>query len=123
MGIADSRAPTSGARLNAHRGHNNHLENILKLNEIKGFKVLSLNIRSVLPKINLLRCDFSDVSFDVFSLSESWLKPTIDNGLLGIQGYNFKRLDRTTLNLNGDIKAGGGIICYFRNIFICKYIP
>lgn len=81
-----------------YNGNNNHLDNISILNEIKGFKVLSLNIRSLLPKIDLLRCDLTNLSFDVLSLTESWLKPVVDDGLLGIHGYNFKRLDRSTLN-------------------------
>lgn len=94
----------------------------MTINEIKGFKVFSLNVRSILSKIDQLRCDFANVSFDVFSFSETWLKPNIDDCLLRINGYNFQLLDRSILNHNGDLKTGGGLICYYCDLFTCTII-
>lgn len=48
------------------------------LNNLKGTKILSLNLRSLLPKINMLHNDLVDVRFDAFAICESWLKPSVD---------------------------------------------
>lgn len=79
-------------------------------------------MRSLLPKIDVLRVDLHEIDFDVLCRTESWLKPTIDNALLAPKDYNLLRSDRTTLNKNGDLKSGGGIICYYKPTFLCSIV-
>lgn len=66
---------------------NCQLSLLSELNAFKGFKVLSLNVRSLLPKINILRLDLGDIHFDVLALSETWLKPDISDALISLDGY------------------------------------
>lgn len=100
-------------------GHNNHLSCLQDLSNIKGLKILTLNIPSLLPKIDILRVDFDSINFHILVLTESWLKPSIDDSLLGLKDLKFARLDRSILNRNGDLKPGGGIICYYKSYYSC----
>ena len=43
----------------------------------RGLKVSHLNVRSLLPKIDSVCMFISKNPFDVFTLSETWLKPTV----------------------------------------------
>lgn len=106
---------------NKFAGHN-HLSSPRDLNDIKGIKLLTLNARSLLPKIDILRVDFNNVDIDILCITESWLKPTVNDALLGLKDLKFVRLDHTTLNYNGDLKSGGGIICYYKPRFLCSII-
>lgn len=49
-----------------------HVDSFKCLNNFKGFKVLALNIRSLLPKIDILRLELLDVKFDALILNETW---------------------------------------------------
>lgn len=100
-----------------------HIDSFRCLNKFKGFKVMALNIRSLLPKIDILRLELYDVKFDALVLNETWLKPRIDTGLITIDGYQCLRADRTLCNENGDPKPGGGVCIYFKNNFVGTVIP
>lgn len=58
------------------------LNNFSELNKLNGLKVISLNIRSLLPKINILRTDLQDLGIDFVTLSKTWLKEGVINELL-----------------------------------------
>lgn len=92
------------------------LSDLNGLNKFKGVKILSLNIRSLLAKINLLRTDLYGINFDALAICETWLKPLVDDNLISIEDYQIFRSDRSTLNMNGDIKAGGGLLIYCSNM-------
>ena len=59
-----------------------------------GLCVLSLNIRSIKPKILSLRHDLSSFEGDVCVLSETWLKPETPSRYVNFPGYSFTRADR-----------------------------
>ena len=80
---------------------------IPKLN-VRGLKISHLNTRSILPKIDSLRLLVKDNPFDVFSISETWLKPSISDSEVAIPGYSIVRMDR-----HG--KIGGGTAIYIRD--------
>lgn len=71
----------------------------------KGLLLLSLNIKSLLSKVDCLRIDLVNVSFDFLALCETWLNPTISDGLLKIGDYCLVRADRNLRNRSGDLKA------------------
>lgn len=75
--------------INEYDRHNNYLSCLQDLDNIRGSKFLTLNIRSLLSKLDTIRIDFCDVDLDVLSLTESWLKPSVDDGLLGIKDLKF----------------------------------
>ncbi len=73
----------------------------------RGLKVSHLNVRSLFPKIDLVRMFISKNPFDVFTLSETWLKPTVTNAEINIPNYLITRQDRKD-------KAGGGTAIYIK---------
>ncbi|MCG7868140.1 MAG: endonuclease/exonuclease/phosphatase family protein [Candidatus Thiodiazotropha taylori] len=88
-------------------------------NSITSFEMLSshlsifhLNIQSILPKIDLIRCEAD--AYDILVFSESWLKPEITDGQINIE--NFKppfRNDRSG-------RIGGGVAIFVRDTITCK---
>lgn len=78
--------------------------------DLPGRKFLFLNIRSLLPNINLLRHQFAESNILLLGLCETWLNKRIHDGLIAIDGYNIVRQDRNTG------KRGGGLILYIHNL-------
>ena len=60
------------------------IDSFARLHEAKGFKIAHLNIRSIM-KIDQIRMCIQDSDIDVFSVSETWLKPH-SNTLSGAAG-------------------------------------
>ena len=73
----------------------------------KLLKVLSVNVRSLLPKIDLLRSLCSVESYDIVAICESWLSADVLNSEICIDGYNTIRKDRN--------RHGGGVLLYIKN--------
>lgn len=46
----------------------------------------------------------------------------MNDGLLSFKNLGLVRLDRLTLNPNGDLKPGGGLICYYKPCYTCSVI-
>lgn len=95
-----------------------HILNLSSVNEVKGFKIVALNIRSLLPKIDLIRLELKDVKLDALVFNETWLKPIVDSGLIKIDDLQCIRADRSVRNAQGDIKSGGGICVHYSNKYI-----
>ena len=72
---------------------------------------LHINIRSLLPKLDLLKSWVHTVTPDVLAISESWLKKSIANPDIFIPGYNVFRQDRAT--------KGGGVALYVKDHLQC----
>lgn len=74
--------------------------------------IMHLNIQSIIPKIDIIRCEAQSYSILVFS--ESWLKPEIKDDSILIENFQppFRtdRLDR----------PGGGVVIYVRDSLSCK---
>jgi len=67
-------------------------------------KILSLNARSLLPKIDELRGLCGSEKFDIICVSETWLTDAIQDNEVGIHGYNLLWKDRH--------RHGGGVAIY-----------
>ncbi|CAB4028489.1 Hypothetical predicted protein [Paramuricea clavata] len=61
---------------------------------VRGLKITRLNTGSILPKIDVLRLEMKDKPFDIFSASETWLKPDISDSEVALPGYSIIRMDR-----------------------------
>jgi len=72
---------------------------------------LHINIRSLLPKLDLLSSWVHTVTPDVLAISESWLKKSIANPDIFIPGYNLFCQDRAT--------KGGGVALYVKDHLQC----
>ena len=73
---------------------------------------MHLNIQSILPKIDLVKCDAQ--AYDIVIYSESWLKPEIKDNDISIENfmppYRTDRVDR----------PAGWVVVYARDTFFCK---
>ena len=75
--------------------------------------VAHLNVRSVASRENfyLLKQTVTTNSFDIFTVSESWLDRTVCDADILIPGYTTFRQDR------GPHKRGGGVHVYVKDIY------
>ena len=65
-----------------------------QLPNTRRLKISHLNIRSMYPKLDAIRLLLRDQPFDIFTISETWLNPTITRQELLIPGYTILRQDR-----------------------------
>ena len=73
---------------------------------------MHLNIQSILPKINLIRCEAQ--AYDILVFSESWLKAEITDNDISIENFTPPhRTDRSD-------RQGGGVVVYLRDTFSCR---
>ena len=79
----------------------------------KGLKIVHINIRSLAPKIDLLRTWVALYKPHVVSLSETWLHNNINNNDIAIDNYILFRSDRPS--------RAGGVATYVTNKFISEY--
>ena len=89
----------------------NDINTAAELNNLKGFKIVHVNCRSVLNKIDELRLCAEGV--DILACSETWLNDQIVDHMIEIRHMDLYRWDRQNGLLNGVTKArGGGIACF-----------
>ena len=87
------------------------IDNVVDLKNMKGFKVVHLNCRSVLNKIDEMRYQYEGI--DILACSETWLNDQIMDHMIEIRGMDFFRWDRQNGISNGVSKTrGGGVSCY-----------
>ena len=73
-------------------------------------------IRSMFPKVDLLRHSLENSKVSICGVSESWLNEKMDSSLVDCKGYKVERLDRSWHTGNrGSPKKGGGVCTYFRD--------
>ena len=87
--------------------------NVSEFLSCKGLKMVHLNVRSLLPKIDVIRNDLLCDDIDILTLSETWLHPSIPSGLLAASNYTLHRLDRLG-DEQGQKTKGGGVCAYIR---------
>ena len=86
--------------------------NPLNFTGVKGLHYVHGNIRSVFNKFLQIKQYLLDSNVSCLGLSETWLTENIPDNMLYIPGYHLIRLDRKWLNLQGQIKKGGGVCCF-----------
>ena len=82
---------------------------------MKGLKIVSLNVRSLYPHLNELYVRFKD--YDIMCFCETWLTSAYKDQMIAMDGFDIFRLDRETggiTNNNGKPKRGGGLIIYIK---------
>lgn len=58
-------------------------------------KIVHVNVRSLLPNFDEIKCKFLDGTFDIVALSETWLHKQCSSSLIETNGYHLFRQDRT----------------------------
>ena len=64
------------------------------LGQTKGHKIAHINCRSLRRKLEEVEIILRKGTLDVLTISENWLHPGIENGLLEVKGYYCIRQDR-----------------------------
>lgn len=75
-----------------------------------GLGIMHFNVRSLLPKMDMLRLRVDETDMDIMVSSETWLKSTITDNMIAIDGYNIFRADRSG--------KGGGVAIYVKSKFV-----
>jgi exonuclease III len=79
--------------------------NIEDIRNTRGLKISHLNVRSLRNKVDILRLELTnESSFDVLTLSETWLDASVSNSEVHMPGYSCMRKDRS------NNKSGDGVI-------------
>ena len=79
---------------------------------IKGFKILSLHVRSLYTNLNELCAKFKD--FDVLFVRETWLNASYNDQIISMKGFELDREKGDIRNKAGKLKRGGGLIFYIK---------
>ena len=78
----------------------------------RGIHIVNLNIRHLEPKVDELKVLLPESKqVDVLGVCETFLNKSVDDKILHIDGYTFKRKDRDACTAI-DTKNGGGIVVY-----------
>ena len=94
----------------------NEVRTFQELGKEKGLKLVHLNIRSLLKKVEQLKILTQDIDMDVLTLSETWLNSSINSNLVKLEGYTLYRQDRIPgTSGKKSKKRGGGLLTYVRS--------
>ena len=88
------------------------LNDLNSLSNIKGLKLVHLNVRSILGKIDQLILNLMDSKIEIITLSETWLHEALPTHIVELNGYTGFRQDRSG---PGTKSRGGGLITYIKN--------
>ena len=78
-----------------------------KLDNVKGYRCVCLNARSIVNKKNELNIMVEDIDPHIIGITESWANIDITDAELGLRGYVMFRKDRIG-------RRGGGVILYVK---------
>ncbi|MEW8542639.1 MAG: reverse transcriptase family protein, partial [Candidatus Thiodiazotropha sp.] len=76
------------------------------------FSILHLNVQSLAPKIDLVRCE--SAAYDVMIFTESWLNQSVSNDSISIEHFH------EPLRYDRNDRIGGGVTVYIRNTISFK---
>ena len=85
--------------------------------KVKGLKIVHVNARSVLSKLDDIHTNFG--TFDVVTITETWLDASTHDSLIKWPGYNHVRIDRSHFRN----KKGGGICIYIKSELNFELVP
>ena len=79
------------------------------LKKLKGITYGALNIRSLFKHIEEVQILLRRSELDILLLEETFINYSVDNSIIGIDGYNLFRMDRD----GGTGRSGGGSLCVY----------
>jgi hypothetical protein len=81
----------------------------------KGLNFVHLNVRSLIPKLTLVKRLLNETKTAVLALSETLLDETVPDGEISVDGYSLLRQDRN--------RHGGGVLFYIRDGLAFNHRP
>ena len=85
---------------------------VTTLGHRKGMTIASINVNSLLLHIDEVRMLVNELGIHILALNETKLDKSIDDSLVGIEGYTIKRCDRD--------RHGGGVAIYIKDTMLDK---
>jgi len=95
------------AGINPNPGPAGVVSTPLDFSNRSGLRMVHLNVRSLLPKLDQLHIWAKMTKADVLVISETWLKKSISSHDIALEGYNVFRADRKS--------KGGGVAMYIKS--------
>ena len=86
------------------------IDTVEALQNVKGFKLVHLNIRSISKEIKQVKIMFFNSCLDVITLSETWMNKAVSSKLVNLEDYVMYRQDRNYKAVGK--KRGGGLVTY-----------
>ena len=83
--------------------------------KMKALKIIHLNARSLLCRMDEVRCLVSAQRPDILAISESWLGPSVSGAEVSLPGHFMYRADRS--------RSGGGVAVYVINHVSVSSLP
>ena len=81
----------------------------------KGLTFLNLNVRSLLPKIDIVRHLVHEANPEVVGITETWLHEGVQDSEISIPNYILYRLDRTENDRVHGAVQHGGVALYIKS--------
>lgn len=75
-----------------------------------GLGFIHLNVRSLVPKMDMIRIWANTTNADIIIISETWLKKSVSDEFISIEGFKVYRTDR--------VGKGGGVAIYVKSKFL-----
>ena len=89
-----------------------NLKDFSSISTEKGIKLVHLNIRSIIKKIDQLRVILATSNIEILTISETWLQIAHPTESISISGYTCYRQDRVVTQ---NKTKGGGLITYIKD--------
>ena len=89
------------------------VDTVNALNKVKGFKLLHLNVRSLVKKIEQVKIMFFNSCLDVITMSETWMTTAVSSKMVNLDDYIMYRQDRNYKAVGK--KRGGGLVTYIHS--------
>ena len=86
---------------------------VTTLGHRKGMTIASLNVNNLLLHIDEIRMLVNELGIHILAFNETKLDKSIDDSLVGIEGYTLKRCDRD--------RHGGGVAIYIKDTLLDKF--
>lgn len=87
----------------------NHIDTPEEFKSRSGLGIIHINVRSLLPKVDLIKLWITSTDADILVLSETWLNESVLDKDIYMSGYKVFSCDRP--------RKGGGIAIYVKNRF------
>ena len=96
----------------------NEVKDIEALSKVKGFKLVHLNVRSLVKKIDQVRILLGEANLDVITLSETWLSEAVHSNTVELDSYILYRQDRHFKRVGK--KRGGGLLTFIHSKYAAE---
>ena len=110
---------SSKHEMNSFKSEEKCADSDMNIRLLRGFKIAHININRLVNKIDGIKELLSIYSFDILTITETWLVPDIETDEIYVPGYSTVRRDGQSLSKS----CGGGTLIFVRDgiLFVVKH--